>query len=220
MKRCNNCGWFNLDSAERCEKCDEESFKPVIPEVNEEDPQPQEIVQPISEPEPTPVQEPVSLPVQEPEVEPARKSPVMATVAFGSAEPVSQLPRKALAATVMDASAVLREEMEVHCPKCRYPIIGYVEYCPNCGATVRAGSDNSAQQVSKATKIESCEDVPASSPSSSALKATVRDIPEALIAEEKDVYKLVPVDALGEAAYEMQIGDILVIGGRRYKFQK
>ena len=214
MKRCNNCGWFNLDSAERCEKCDEESFKPVIPEVNEEDPQPQEIVQPISEPEPMPVQEPVSLPVQEPEVEPARKSPVMATVAFGSAEPVSQPPRKALAATVMDASAVLREEMEVHCPKCRYPIIGYVEYCPNCGATVRSGSENPAPRVPKTTKIESCDDAPA------ALKATVRDIPEALIAEEKDVYKLVPVDALGEAAYEMQIGDILVIGGRRYKFQK
>ena len=30
MKRCNNCGWFNLDSVTHCEKCDEESFEIVV----------------------------------------------------------------------------------------------------------------------------------------------------------------------------------------------
>ena len=70
------------------------------------------------------------------------------------------------------------------------------------------------RQVSNVTKIESFES------SSSSLKATVRDIPENMVAEDDDLFRLVPVDALGEATYEMRVGDILVIGGRRYKFQK
>lgn len=205
MKRCNNCGWFNYDSAERCEKCDDESFEPIVPEANVAETSQREYIKPVEH------------------SEPVTKSPIMATVAFGSVEPASQPVRKSMAATVMDANAVLRDEVEVHCPKCRYPIIGAVDYCPNCGATVK--SVNSGHQIPKVTRIETCEE--ASKPSgynanaiSSDLKATVRDVPVAMIQEEEDIYRLVPVDVLGEAVYEMHLGDIVSIGGRRYRFQK
>ena len=199
MKRCNNCGWFNCDSAERCEKCDDESFEPVVSEVN------------LAETD------------QGENSKPVTKSPIMATVAFGSGEPASQPVRRSMAATVMDAGAVLLDEVEVHCPKCRYPIIGSVDYCPNCGATVK--SVNSAQRVPKVTRVETYEEVPKSpginaNVMSSDLKATVRDVPKTMIEEDKDVYRLVPVDVLGEAVYEMHLGDIVSIGGRRYRFQK
>ena len=201
MKRCNNCGWFNLDSAERCEKCDDESFEPVVAEVKaeceiKEEPKQQESVLPVEVPE-TP-----------------KKNNMMATVAFAAAEPVNPRPARSMAATVMDANAVLSATESLSCPKCRYPIIGYAEYCPNCGATIKNNAGNAAPQVSNVTKIESFES------SSSSLKATVRDIPENMVAEDDDLFRLVPVDALGEATYEMRVGDILVIGGRRYKFQK
>ncbi len=205
MKRCNNCGWFNYDSAERCEKCDDESFEPVVSEVS--------TAENVLCENPEPVEQ----------TEPVKKSPIMATVAFGANEPVSPPVRKSMAATVMDAGAVLRDEAEVHCPKCRYPIIGYVDYCPNCGATVKSG--NSGQSIPKITQIEVCEE-PAphsglkATVVSSDLKATVRDVPVDLIENDEDVYRLVPVDALGEVSYEMHIGDIVSIGGRRYRFQK
>ena len=205
MKRCNNCGWFNYDSAERCEKCDDESFEPIVSEAKVTETSQCENLKPVEH------------------SEPVTKSPIMATVAFGSVEPASQPVRKSMAATVLDASAVLRDEVEVHCSKCRYPIIGAMDYCPNCGATVK--SVNSGHQIPKVTRIETCEED--TKPSdfnanvmSSDLKATVRDVPVAMIQEEEDIYRLVPVDVLGEAVYEMHLGDIVSIGGRRYRFQK
>lgn len=204
MKRCNNCGWFNLDSAVQCEKCEEESFEPVVEDrVPASESVAQEVVSVIDvESEPV---ESVS----------DTKNPMLETVAFGGPVIAESKPsRKFLAATVMDATAVLDQEKETQCPKCRYPIIGYVEYCPNCGATIKGGP--STPQV---TKIETCVDEPASS-----LKATVRDIPENLIVdvarETADTYRLIPVDALGEAVIVLQPDCVVVIGGRRYRFQK
>lgn len=196
MKRCNNCGWFNLDSAVQCEKCEEESFEPVVEDCVSAA---QQIVE---------VEEPVELVAE-------KKNPMLETVAFGgSSVSEPKPPRKFLAATVMDATAVLQQETESQCPKCRYPIIGYVEYCPNCGATVKNGMA-SAPQV---TKMETCVDEP-----TSGLKATVRDIPENLIGEEPqnscETYRLVPVDGIGEAVIMLQPDCVVVIGGRRYRFQ-
>ena len=196
MKRCNNCGWFNLDSAVQCEKCEEESFEPVVEEQVS-------AAEPVVE-----IVEPVEL-VSE------KRSPMLETVAFGGVSmSESKTPRKFLAATVMDATVVLQQETESQCPKCRYPIIGYVEYCPNCGATVKSGMA-SAPQV---TKMETCVDEPASG-----LKATVRDIPENLIGEEPqkpcEAYRLVPVDGIGEAVIMLRPDSVVVIGGRRYRFQ-
>ena len=204
MKRCNNCGWFNLDSAVQCEKCEEESFEPVVEDrVPASESVAQEVVSVIDvESEPV---ESVS----------GTKNPMLETVAFGGPVIAESKPsRKFLAATVMDATAVLDQEKETQCPKCRYPIIGYVEYCPNCGATVKSGTP--APQV---TKMETCtDDLP------SGLKATVRDIPESMIGDDTqgsdETYRLVPVDALGEAVITLQPGCVVVIGGRRYRFQK
>lgn len=197
MKRCNNCGWFNLDSAVQCEKCEEESFEPVVEDCVSAA---EQVVE---------MEEPVELVTE-------KKNPMQETVAFGGSSVSEPKPsRKFLAATVMDATAVLQQETESQCPKCRYPIIGYVEYCPNCGATVKNGAA-SAPQV---TKMETCVDEPVSG-----LKATVRDIPENLIIggsqKSCDTYRLVPVGGIGEAVIELQLGCVVVIGGRCYKFQK
>ena len=112
MKRCNNCGWFNPDSAERCEMCEEESF---------------ELMEPVSKPAPAPAPEPVPEPEPAPAPEPAPEP---------APQPEPQARR--FAATVMDVSAVLDLEKDtaVKCPKCCYPVVGYAEYCPNCGATL------------------------------------------------------------------------------------
>lgn len=216
MKRCNNCGWYNHDSATCCEKCEEESFEPVVEETPVAEPEPVKKPEPVIEPEPVRMPEPEPEAVAVPEEKPA-KNPMMETVAFGSAQAAPrQQVRKNLAATVMDATAVLRAENENHCPKCRYPIIGFVEYCPNCGATIKNNAEAGAPPVSKVTKIESCDDV--AKPLD--LKATVRDIPEELVKEDPDMFRLTPVDEPGEASYEMHLGDVIVLGGRRYKFEK
>ena len=204
MKRCNNCGWFNLDSAVQCEKCEEESFEPVVEDRVS-------VTEPVAECAVT-MPEAKDVPVEHMS---EKKNPMLETVAFGGPVVSESKPsRKFLAATVMDATAVLDQEKESQCPKCRYPIIGYVEYCPNCGATVKSGTP--APQV---TKMETCtDDLP------SGLKATVRDIPESMIGDDTqgsdETYRLVPVDALGEAVITLQPGCVVVIGGRRYRFQK
>lgn len=207
MKRCNNCGWYNHDSAACCEKCEEDSFEPVI-EVSPE---------PEVESEVEPVPEVIAVPEEKPEESP-KKNPMMETVAFGAEHVLPQKPsgNHNFAATVLDATAVLKAENESHCPKCRYPIIGYVEYCPNCGATVKNNSEPGAPPVPKVTKIESCEEV--AKPVD--LKATVRDIPDELIKEDPDIFRLVPLDRPGEAPYEMHVGDVIVIGGCRYRLEK
>lgn len=203
MKRCNNCGWYNHDSAACCEKCEEDSFEPVI-EVS-------------PEPEVELVPEEIAVPEEKPEESP-KKNPMMETVAFGAEHVLPQNPsgKHNFAATVLDATAVLKAENESHCPKCRYPIIGYVEYCPNCGATVKNNAEPGAPPVPKVTKIESCEEVAKSVD----LKATVRDIPDELIKEDPDIFRLVPLDRPGEAPYEMHVGDVIVIGGCRYRLEK
>ena len=210
MKRCNNCGWFNLDSATHCEKCDEESF---------------EIVEP--EPEPEQLPEPASAPV---------KSGMMATVAFGVSTP-DERPRKSLAATVMDASAVMDAESVSQCPKCNYPISGYVEYCPNCGVTIRRAQMPEAPEMQVApapeVKISLASTVMINEPVSakshvaavtvceSDLKATVRDIPSDLVQDDDtDVFWLVPMSAIGEAPVELKLGSVVYIGGKGYTFRK
>ena len=66
MKRCNNCGWFNLDSATQCEKCEEESFDII---------------------EESPAEESASV-VEEPKAEPVVEEPVTAAEFVAAAETV------------------------------------------------------------------------------------------------------------------------------------
>lgn len=187
MKRCNNCGWYNQDSAVSCEKCQDVSFKAVV--------MPEEEAAPVIQPEK------------------AADNPVMETVAFGGGMPaahdVSSMRRK-YAATVLDAGSSVKTEEEITCHKCRYPIVGNVEYCPNCGATVRANAAVNQAPAPQGPKVVD----------RSALKATVRDVSDCIGKVDSEVFRLVPVDEPGEHPYELRVGDVVVIGGCRYKFQK
>lgn len=164
MKRCNNCGWFNLDSATQCEKCEEESF-----DIIEESPA-EESAPVVEEPEAEPVveepavevaapEEPVAAVVEEPKEE-SRPKPMMATIAVGAKgvslpNMGSKAEKKNLAATVMDARAALQlDSEEESCPKCCYPISGDMEYCPNCGATISTKKVADPQPVCKDTVAE------------------------------------------------------------------
>ena len=245
MKRCNNCGWFNLDSATRCEKCDEESFEAaeVYSEITESVPGTAAVQK-----EDFKAVEPAPVVVAEPAPAPAKS--MMATVALGAGMPAMQ-QRKNLAATVMDASALMTDDAPdapdtpdtpSQCPKCSYPISGYVEYCPNCGTTIRHTQVKStvpANVIVKEVEQKPVKETLASTvmlnePMSSepyksavtvketSLKATVRDIPAGLMRDEdlSDVYRLVPVGGIGEAPIVLKIGEAVTIAGRRYTFQK
>lgn len=162
MKRCNNCGWFNLDSATQCEKCEEESFDIIeespaeesAPVVEEPEPVVEEPAVEVAAPE-----EPVAAVVEEPKEE-SRPKPMMATIAVGAKgvslpNMGSKAEKKNLAATVMDARAALQlDSEEESCPKCCYPISGDMEYCPNCGATIRTKKVADPQPVCKDTVAE------------------------------------------------------------------
>lgn len=162
MKRCNNCGWFNLDSATQCEKCEEESFDIIeespaeesAPVVEEPEPVVEEPAVEVAAPE-----EPVAAVVEEPKEE-SRPKPMMATIAVGAKgvslpNMGSKAEKKNLAATVMDARAALQlDSEEESCPKCCYPISGDMEYCPSCGATIRTKKVADPQPVCKDTVAE------------------------------------------------------------------
>lgn len=151
MKRCNNCGWFNLDSATQCEKCEEESF-----DIIEESPA-EESAPVVEEPKAEPVVEEPTVEVAAPEEpkEESHQKPMMATIAVGAKgvslpDMGSKAKKKNLAATVMDARAELQlDSEESSCPKCCYPISGDMEYCPNCGATIRTKKVADSQPISK-----------------------------------------------------------------------
>lgn len=254
MKRCNNCGWFNLDTATRCEMCDDESLEPVVIEQQSvpepvAETVPEFVSEPVFETKPEPV-EPVAEPVVEavPEPEPVPvaeekvRKPMMETVAFGAPAAVAS-SHKNYAATMMDVREFVEEEPAPSgCPKCNYPVSGGVDFCPNCGATVRKPAPAEPKQVGMATVRIGDSPAPAPAPEekkgflktvriggdvtpsikkTGSLKATVRDIPEELVVEEdKDIFRLVPVDDMGEAPVEMHLDDVVIISGRRYKFQK
>lgn len=156
MKRCNNCGWFNLDSATQCEKCEEESF-----DIIEESPA-EESAPVVEEPKAEPVVEEPTVEVTAPEEpkEESHQKPMMATIAVGAKgvslpDMGSKAKKKNLAATVMDARAELQLDSEESlCPKCCYPISGDMEYCPNCGATIRTKKVADSQPISKDTIAE------------------------------------------------------------------
>jgi len=132
MIRCNNCGWFNPDTATHCEMCDEELAglpieKPVeIGDDNER--------VPTSEPlEDTHALENSQSP----------SSPMMETVRMKNSGPQKQ--NSSFSATVLDSSSVFNTEESVQCPKCRYPVYGFVDTCPNCGASLKRAMQDAPQ---------------------------------------------------------------------------
>lgn len=218
MKRCNNCGWFNLDSAVQCEKCGDESFKPVI----------EEEIQVVEE-QPAAVVE-----VEQKEEEVFPEEVVVEEVA-----PEVAAPHNAMASTVMlGAGGITRPDKDSHCPKCRYPIVGNVDYCPNCGATVRNETEAAVPGPAEVKPLEKLHEAVGRSFDP---KATVRDIPEELMADEKlekvevekveevkvekeevkeEKYKLVSIDTIGALPVVLELDKIVLIEGRRYRFTK
>lgn len=222
MKRCNNCGWFNLDTATRCEKCDDDSLELHIETPTEPEQEKPVIATPIVQ---------LEEPKQMVEETPARPN-MMATVSFGASplqepkveESATNTKRNHLAATVMDVSNVLEAETSsVQCPKCCYPIAGYMEYCPNCGTTIKKRSainETAKEEQTPQPQPQSILKKTITIGNTHSLKETIRDIPENLVDEKEDCYLLVPVDSIGDASIELHLGQIVNIGGRNYKFQK
>lgn len=235
MIRCNNCGWFNPDTAKHCEMCDEQLTGLPI-----ENPVEQAVPQAPVEEAPVPVQVPVEAPVKAPveeaePVAPAPANPMLETVRLNAPE----VPKKnAFSATVMDIGAVRPVGEPVHCPKCRYPVYGFAETCPNCGSSLKKVMQGTmVESTSKTVKDAVPEKEPEMAPAQSSLfkgtvreaplsetprrspKATVREIPAAL-KEEVEYWRLIPVESPDPEVILMKPGEIISIGNRRYKFQK
>lgn len=258
MKRCNNCGWFNLDSATHCEKCDDESFESVaespqelegaVPSekgVDEPQVKTSEVVE-VKSMEGASVQS-ENIASKEEEKSSTegqvKRNMINATIAFGGDTPnpmaknePKQSNHRGLAATVMDVSAVSEASVLSNCPKCRYPLSGYMEYCPNCGVTVR-NTKATVQSIlcesvektipSAESNVDPKTTVPIENegaaavlPQSSNLKATIRDMSESYLVNDSNSYKLVPEDGVDGIVIKLVLGETVVVAGRKYKFQK
>lgn len=224
MKRCDNCGWGNPDSLDRCEKCG----NPLGEAITEE-----ETIEQAQAEEPAPEAAPA------PASAPARVSKYSATMR----------DTRNLADTLNEAASSV-------CPKCGYPIAGIADFCPNCGAKVKAAAPQPTVAINGAARPAA----PAR-PEASPYQATVRDAgaaaatkqgaafgkatiteflarpflrkatstveteprepqPAARPAEQPQVYKLVPVNNASYPTIYLSEGDIVTIGNRRYKFEK
>ncbi len=148
--------------------------------------------------------------------EPKPKNNFKATVAIGSNEPVQPAVtvKEAVDAQQMMAAA------SVKCPKCCYPITGYVEYCPNCGATIKNAPKPMAAEVAVSGDSRKVD---------RNLAKTVRDFSSCLkdtVAERVDdesvseTYRLVNIDAKNVPAIEVRLGEVFVVNGVRYKLEK
>jgi hypothetical protein len=120
----------------------------------------------------------------EPEVPapPKAGNPLLETVRFAPAASEEKPVKKNFSATVMDATASLEGEEPVHCPKCRYPVFGFSETCPNCGASLKNVLKATVLPTPPATTIkdvaeeEAAPKAPAAAPAP-AFKGTVRETP-------------------------------------------
>lgn len=281
MKRCSNCGWFNLDAVLQCEKCGEESFEPIVesnkaaaeetvveatPQVEVKEEYKEETVHASAvsnafmatvafgsdNAKPSKVNEPqpkkdlratvvfgsdIPMPVVE-EAKP--KNNFNSTVAIGSNMPMPAVeepkPKNNFNATVaigsnmpVQPAATVKEAVDAHqkmsaapvkCPKCCYPITGYVEYCPNCGATIKNAPKPAVDEVvaqSDSRKVDRN------------LAKTVRDFSSCLkdtvvetVNEEpmSEAFRLVNIDASNKPVIEVRLGEVFVINGVRYKLEK
>jgi RNA polymerase subunit RPABC4/transcription elongation factor Spt4 len=235
FKRCDNCGWFNPSSAEFCEKC-ESDLTGIAPTVQSlsvpAEGQPISVDQNDYPQEKTVESKTTKEKNEEPNV-------LTETVRMGSSKEKVIVQERNLSYTVLDASH-LAEQMDEpeFCPKCRYPLARNIEYCPNCGVTLRRSSkehvsepvapvtkDNASENL-KSTVMDWREEQKNTSEQQPArlLKQTVRDIPSKLKDTVEDLkepsFCLIPIDRRQSPPIPLVPGEIVIIGGERYRFKK
>lgn len=183
----------------QCEKCGDESFKSVIEEVSKDE-------------EHSVVKEGEFKEIEECEV------------AVNLAQEVDLQCSSMTSTVMMDVGTVLHGDKEVHCPKCRYPIVGDVDYCPNCGTTVRIVVKEAPVHNLIVDEPNLSVKILGTSEKSFDPKATVRDVPEEFISVHRvnndNAFKLVPVDNTGASSIVLELNQIVVLEGRRYRFCK
>lgn len=146
MIRCNNCGWYNPDTATFCEMCEESLAG--FPKVEMPSPLEEAEEKPILPEEAEAVEEVPA--VEEKPLEPPKKagsSSLSATIRLSDNGKESRKPtekavnKKAFAATVRDVSAFMEGNSSSECPKCKYPVFGSATTCPNCGTQLKSVAD-------------------------------------------------------------------------------
>jgi hypothetical protein len=157
------------------------------------------------------------MPIPEPaKVEQKPRNNFKATVAIGSDTPILHTPSKVEETKSEPAAA---QPVATQCPKCCYPITGYVEYCPNCGTTIKNAPNITVSEHADRGETNSRNNSFAKTvlDFSSSLKATVVETVDD--SRNDEAFHLVQIDA-PNATIKLRLGEVVMINGIRYKFEK
>lgn len=157
------------------------------------------------------------MPMPEPaKVEQKPRNNFKATVAIGSDTPILHTPSKVEETKSEPAAA---QPVATKCPKCCYPITGYVEYCPNCGTTIKNAPNITVSEHADRGETNSRNNSFAKTvlDFSSSLKATVVETVDD--SRDDEAFHLVQIDT-PNATIKLRLGEVVMINGIRYKFEK
>lgn len=157
------------------------------------------------------------MPMSEPaKVEQKPRNNFKATVAIGSDTPILHTPSKVEETKSEPAAA---QPVATQCPKCCYPITGHVEYCPNCGTTIKNAPNITVSERADRGETNSRNNSFAKTvlDFSSSLKATVAETVDD--SRDDEAFHLVQIDA-PNATIKLRLGEVVMINGIRYKFEK
>ena len=221
MKRCNNCGWFNQDSVLSCDKCGEETFDIADDSAEEA------LSSSVNDVKDSKVDGEESKDAIESEPAVSLNKFGRSTVSIDSDVPASRSVISSIFQPKKEEESpeevAVAPSQPTECEKCCYPISGYVEYCPNCGATIKNADMGIvlAKQEDPQPLNKNEEQAKSIAKSSADFRMTMREAVEpAPIVTNDTVYRLIPMDILSEAVIEMRVGDVVVIRGERFKFDK
>ena len=235
MKRCDNCGWFNPDSAKVCEKC-ESDLSGIEPTVQDFSESAEDMDEPV--PGTQPLHE-LSSPPDDVIEEDFKSVDLRKTVRKDESIENTGNGKHEYTKTVLDTSHIMEQDDEPEfCPKCRYPLARDLEFCPNCGVTLRRaykrpGNGHSPSEEGervpgglKSTVMDWREEekVSRAGVSEKSLKRTVRDVSSRLKDTVEDhssaPYYLIPLDSDHSSPIPLVPGETVIIRGERYRFQK
>ena len=158
-----------------------------------------------------------NMPMPEPaKVEQKPRNNFKATVAIGSDTPILHTPSKV---EEVKSEPVAAQPAATQCPKCCYPITGHVEYCPNCGTTIKNTPNITVSEHTERGETNSRNNSFAKTvlDFSSSLKATVAETVDN--SRDDEGFLLVQLDA-PNTTIKLRLGEVVVINGIRYKFEK